>query len=103
MLGDLICRCSKFGPLFTVLGALTFIMDCQDKLRGGRACFRNDFAGIKLCRLRMESASGLGFSPLAAPVSMPVLGRMMPLAIGPRALVAIWMLVHIVGIERGKV
>jgi hypothetical protein len=34
---------------------------------------------------------------------MMVMGRMMPLAIGPVALVAIWMLVQVVGIGRGKV
>ena len=55
-----------------------------------------------MCRLSTEPSSGLGFRPLAALMSMSVLGRVTPLAMGPVALVAILMLVCVVGIGKGK-
>jgi hypothetical protein len=105
VLGYLKCWCSKFGPLIPDLGGSTFIMDHGDQLRSQWVSAFSKWIGacIELCRLCAEPASCLGFGPTAAPMRMTVLGGSTLLAMRPMAPVVIWMLVHVVGIGRGKV
>ncbi len=72
-----------------------------EKLMG--KCIFEMISSIELCRLCAESASCLGFGPMAAPMRMTVPGGSLSLAMRPMAPIVIWMLVHVVGIGRGKV
>jgi hypothetical protein len=51
----------------------------------------------------MESASYFGILPTTPPMGTAVVGRFAPLAMQLLALVAIWILAHLVGINRDKV
>jgi hypothetical protein len=50
-----------------------------------------------------ESASSFGICPTTPPIGMTVVGRFAPLAVQLLAPVAIWILAHVVRINRNKV